>query len=196
MSELFLRTLLIGLATSVGSYFIIKFLHKHLRQATVILGMSVFLALFGYGIYQEHKAQTELDDAISKISKELDSITKDNTLHDLIKKTIAKKDGVSLDIVPALDTAILKINKIYQTVLQDPDYKVVITSANDFNGHKKNSAHYKGEAIDVRIKNIDKDMKDDIVKLTKGILGQNFTVIHEDIGTPNEHLHVQLKQRG
>ena len=32
MSELFLRTLLIGLATSVGSYFIIKFLHKHLRQ--------------------------------------------------------------------------------------------------------------------------------------------------------------------
>lgn len=196
MSELFLRTLLIGLATSIGSYFIIKFLHKHLRQATVILGMSVFLGLFGYGIYQEHKAQSELDDAISKISKELDSITKDNTLHDLIKRTIAKKDGVSLDIVPALDTAILKINKIYQTVLQDPDYKVVITSANDFNGHKKNSAHYKGEAVDVRIKNIDKDMKNDIVKLTKGILGPNFTVIHEDIGTQNEHLHVQLKQRG
>ena len=196
MSELFLRTLLIGLATSIGSYFIIKFLHKHLRQATIILGMSVFLGLFGYGIYQEHKAQSELDDAISKISKELDSITKDNALHDLIKRNIAQKDGVSLDIVPALDTAILKINKIYQTVLQDPDYKVVITSANDFNGHKKNSAHYKGEAVDVRIKNIDKDMKNDIIKLTKGILGPNFTVIHEDIGTPNEHLHVQLKQRG
>jgi predicted transcriptional regulator len=43
---------------------------------------------------------------------------------------------------------------------------------------------------------IDKDLKNDIVKLTKGILGPNFTVIHEDIGTPNEHLHVQLKQRG
>lgn len=196
MSELFLRTLLIGLATSVGSYFIIKFLHKHLRQTAIFLGVAVFVGLFGYGIYQENKTQNELDDAISKISKELDSITKDNTLHDLIKRTIAKKDGVSLDIVPALDTAILKINKIYQTVLQDPDYKVVITSANDFNGHKKNSAHYKGEAIDVRIKNIDKDMKNDIVKLTKGILGPNFIVIHEDIGTPNEHLHVQLKQRG
>ena len=24
----------------------------------------------------------------------------------------------------------------------------------------------------------------------------DFTVIHEDIGMPNEHLHVQLKQRG
>lgn len=196
MSELFLRTFLIGLATSVGSYFIIKFLHKHLRQTTIFLGVAVFVGLFSYGIYQENKTQNELDDAISKISKELDSITKDNALHDLIKRTTAKKDGVSLDIVPALDTAILKINKIYQTVLQDPDYKVVITSANDFNGHKKNSAHYKGEAIDVRIKNIDKDMKNDIVKLTKGILGSNFTVIHEDIGTPNEHLHVQLKQRG
>ena len=196
MSELFLRTLLIGLTTSVGSYFIIKFLHKHLRQTAVFLGVTVFVGLFSYGIYQENKTQNELDDAISKISKELDSITKDNALHDLIKRTIAKKDDVSLDIVPALDTAILKINKIYQTVLQDPDYKVVITSANDFNGHKKNSAHYKGEAIDVRIKNIDKDMKNDIVKLTKGILGLNFTVIHEDIGTPNEHLHVQLKQRG
>lgn len=193
MSELFLRTLLIGLATSVGSYFIIKFLHKHLRQVTIFLGVAVFTGLFGYGIYQENKTQNELDDAISKISKELDSITKDNALHGLIKRNIAKKDGVSLDIVPALDTAILKINKIYQTVLQDPDYKIVITSANDFNGHKKNSAHYKGEAIDVRIKNIDKDLKNDIVKLTKGILGLNFTVIHEDIGTPNEHLHVQLK---
>ena len=196
MSELFLRTLLIGLATSVGSYFIIKFLHKHLRQVTIFLGVAVFAGLFGYGIYKENKTQHELDDAISNISKELDSITKDNALHDLIKRNIAQKDGVSLDIVPALDTAILKINKIYQTVLQDPDYKIVITSANDFNGHKKNSAHYKGEAIDVRIKNIDKDLKNDIVNLTKGILGSNFTVIHEDVGTPNEHLHIQLKQRG
>ena len=196
MTELFLRTLLIGLVTSVGSYFIIKFLHKHLRQVTIFLGVAVFAGLFGYGIYKENKTQHELDDAISNISKELESITKDNALHDLIKRNIAKKDGVSLDIVPALDTAILKINKIYQTVLQDPDYKIVITSANDFNGHKKNSAHYKGEAIDVRIKNIDKDLKNDIVNLTKGILGSNFTVIHEDVGTPNEHLHVQLKQRG
>lgn len=196
MTELFLRTLLIGLTTSVGSYFIIKFLHKHLRQVTIFLGVAVFAGLFGYGIYKENKTQHELDDAISNISKELDSITKDNALHDLIKRNIAQKDGVSLDIVPALDTAILKINKIYQTILQDPDYKIVITSANDFNGHKKNSAHYKGEAIDVRIKNIDKDLKNDIVKLTKGILGSNFTVIHEDVGTPNEHLHVQLKQRG
>ena len=96
MSELFLRTLLIGLATSVGSYFIIKFLHKHLRQTAVFLGVAVFVGLFGYGIYQENKTQNELDDAISKISKELDSITKDNALHDLIKRTIAKKDGVSL----------------------------------------------------------------------------------------------------
>ena len=196
MTELFLRTLLIGLATSVGSYFIIKFLHKHLRQVTIFLGVAVFAGLFGYGIYKENKTQHELDDAISNISKELDSITKDNALHDLIKRNIAQKDGVSLDIVPALDTAVLKINKIYQTVLQDPDYKIVITSANDFNGHKKNSAHYKGEAIDVRIKNIDKDLKNDIVNLTKGILGSNFTVIHEDVGTPNEHLHIQLKQRG
>ena len=196
MTELFLRTLLIGLATSVGSYFIIKFLHKHLRQVTIFLGVAVFAGLFGYGIYKENKTQHELDDAISNISKELDSITKDNALHGLIKRNIAQKDGVSLDIVPALDTAILKINKIYQTVLQDPDYKIVITSANDFNGHKKNSAHYKGEAIDVRIKNIDKDLKNDIVNLTKGILGSNFTVIHEDVGTPNEHLHIQLKQRG
>ena len=196
MIELFLRTLLIGLTTSVGSYFIIKFLHKHLRQVTIFLGVAVFAGLFGYGIYKENKTQHELDDAISNISKELDSITKDNALHDLIKRNIAQKDGVSLDIVPALDTAILKINKIYQTILQDPDYKIVITSANDFNGHKKNSAHYKGEAIDVRIKNIDKDLKNDIVKLTKGILGSNFTVIHEDVGTPNEHLHIQLKQRG
>ena len=27
-------------------------------------------------------------------------------------------------------------------------------------------------------------------------VGSDFTIIHEDIGMPNEHLHVQLKQRG
>lgn len=27
-------------------------------------------------------------------------------------------------------------------------------------------------------------------------VSSDFTVIHEDIGTQNEHLHVQLKQRG
>ena len=69
MTELFLRTLLIGLATSVGSYFIIKFLHKHLRQVTIFLGVAVFAGLFGYGIYKENKTQHELDDAISNISK-------------------------------------------------------------------------------------------------------------------------------
>ena len=80
-------------------------------------------------------------------------------------------------------------------MMKDHSYKPLITSANDYGGHANNSAHYRGEAVDFRIKDIDFVTKKQIVDATKEVLGNGFFVLHEDAGYANEHLHVQVRRR-
>jgi hypothetical protein len=57
--------------------------------------------------------------------------------------------------------------------------------------HAKNSRHYTGEAYDVRTRGIDAPMLQAIIEMLKLELGPRFTVLYEDPGTANQHLHLQ-----
>lgn len=67
----------------------------------------------------------------------------------------------------------------------------VITSAND-SKHGDNSWHYKGRALDFRthfeeLNGQEQSFRDEV----KVALGDEFDVVLEGVGTPNEHLHVE-----
>jgi hypothetical protein len=72
--------------------------------------------------------------------------------------------------------------------------RLVGTSQND-SVHSKNSRHYKDEAIDIRSKSFktltSKIRFRDRLRLK---LGQMFYVELEDIGTKNEHFHLQIRK--
>lgn len=192
---------LMGLAmlASLGSVLLancaIRYCAKHMGQCLTILGILVFSAVMGYGLYK-HKPKVHLFDRVStEVAGELEQLPGGIDLHRLIMSQTRQKSTVKLDITPRMDTAVFKVVSVYRKMMNDPQYKPLITSANDFGGHAKNSAHYRGEAVDFRIKDVDFVTKRQIVDATKEILGGGYFVLHEDAGYANEHLHVQVRRR-
>ena len=95
---------------------------------------------------------------------------------------------------PEIDSAIVVIVEAFQDAMEDDSFLPVITSANDFSGHAKNSAHYAGAAVDLRIKDIGSlNARKELAADVRERLGDRFYVLHEDIGSSNEHLHVQMR---
>lgn len=197
MMQLIVISVFATAAIIAAYYFGIGLLYKYRAGVSKILAFIVFFSIIGYRMYRDYQDEKIVESALTEITTEIDNAEKnmmsDKDFHEFVAKSISQKDGVSLNIVPQIDTAILKINKIYQNVLNDPDFKIMITSANDSKSHSKNSAHYRGQAVDIRIKNINHRHKNEIIAAIKEILGDRFLVLHEDKGKPNEHLHVQLK---
>lgn len=104
------------------------------------------------------------------------------------------KPGVNIKkLNPNLDAAIPKIVSAYQSVLGN-GYVPTITSGNDSDAHKRGSAHYRGAALDFRLKDIESKVKRrKVVYAVRNALGEKFFVDHEFMGGANEHLHVQLR---
>jgi hypothetical protein len=74
------------------------------------------------------------------------------------------------------------------------DFPVVVTSCRD-GRHSANSRHYKGEAIDIRSHVIQGAVaKEAFRKSLEDLLGPQFRVLLEGLGTPNEHFHAQTKK--
>lgn len=72
--------------------------------------------------------------------------------------------------------------------------KCVITSAND-STHSPNSRHYTNEAIDLRTKDLPTEKaKRDLVARLRAELGPAFTVLYENPGGDNQHIHIQPKR--
>lgn len=115
--------------------------------------------------------------------------------HEQMLNLTRQKSGVNLDpIRPELDSAISVVAWAYHTFLEDDNFRPLITSANDFEGHAEKSAHYVGAAIDFRIKDVgNRADRERLATLVREELGDRFLVLHEDIGRANEHLHIQLK---
>ena len=115
--------------------------------------------------------------------------------HEQVLNLTRQKSGVNLDpIRPELDSAISVVAWAYHTFLEDDNFRPLITSANDFEGHAQQSAHYVGAAIDFRIKDVgNRADRERLAALVREELGDRFLVLHEDIGRANEHLHIQLK---
>ena len=96
---------------------------------------------------------------------------------------------------------VLILYGLYKFVRSRPDLcpaEVVITSIND-SGHSKNSRHYKDEAVDLRSKNFAPSKKEPFrvalgVYLNTLCSDCQFTVLLEDLGTDNEHFHIQVRK--
>jgi len=86
--------------------------------------------------------------------------------------------------------AVAIIALVVERVFDSYGYAAVITSAGD-GQHKKDSLHYRGLALDFRMKHVaSPEHKAAIVALIRELLPQ-CDVLHESVGTPIEHLHVE-----
>lgn len=130
---------------------------------------------------------------IDNIYRQRDELQRE--IHDEVASLTAKKSKVNLSTVrPELDSAILVVVSAFREIMGDDDFVPLITSANDYEGHAEHSAHYVGAAVDFRIKDIgDLATRKQLASLVNEYLDGRFLVLHEDIGTKNEHLHVQMK---
>lgn len=94
-----------------------------------------------------------------------------------------------------LQTGMLMGHCIVAHVMSLNDVECTVTSAND-SRHGVGSLHFSGAALDYRMKHIDDDAtKRLVVEGVKASLGAEFDVIHEAIGTDNEHLHVEWQPK-
>ncbi len=94
---------------------------------------------------------------------------------------------------PAMDTAALEVVAIFHEVAGD-SYIPVITSGNDFPGHLMTSKHYENKALDFRTKDLTRAQQRMLLQKANDKLAPRFTVILEDAGTINEHLHFHLNE--
>jgi len=105
---------------------------------------------------------------------------------------ISLKPGVKLkDLVPQISLAIAIAHSIFP--LYAGGGKMTVTSCND-SKHKVGSLHYLGRAVDIRFNALSGITPADRVKLARLVrnaLGAEFDVLHEYIGTDNEHLHLE-----
>jgi translation elongation factor EF-G len=135
----------------------------------------------------------EIDAIKDKIEQKAGNIQQ--KYHQQIRSMTRQKPDVNLeDILPELDSAISVVVWAYCVASGDENFKPLVTSANDYEGHSAQSAHYSGAAVDFRIKDMGSlAERKELVALIREELGDRFTVLHEDIGKINEHLHVQLR---
>ena len=118
-----------------------------------------------------------------------------NNHEEVLSLTILKAASVNIDCLrPEIDTAINIVVSVYHEVFKDDNYRPVITSGNDSDKHGERSAHYACAAVDIRIKDVEnQNTRKDLAQKIRDELGSRYTVLHEDIGLANEHLHVQLR---
>ena len=111
-------------------------------------------------------------------------------VHNLLIQRTRQKPGVYLEsLLPAMDSAGLKVIHVYHVVVGD-DYTPVITSGNDYPYHARNSKHYFNAAIDFRIVDVPMKLRKQIVDSCTERLGPRFRVLWER--GAKEHLHVEL----
>lgn len=160
--------------------------------AVIIAGVAWFFGLFdnlpSLPSFETSKPKPQIVRTVKHRSPE------QRAFHEKVSKSISKKSNVNLSTLrPELDTAIVKITQAYRKFMTDDNFVIVITSGDDSDKHNTRSAHYDGAAVDVRIKDIgDVYERKALANQVKEKLGRRFYVLHEDIGSNNEHLHVQL----
>lgn len=118
-----------------------------------------------------------------------------NYHEEVLSLTILKTESVNIDCLrPELDTAINIVTAVYHQVFKDDNYRPVITSGNDSDKHGERSAHYACVAVDIQIKDVENvKIREALAQAIRDELGTRYTVLHEDVGLTNEHLHIQLR---
>jgi len=102
---------------------------------------------------------------------------------------VAVKEGVIFkSLRPEIYLILPTLSAIFAHFKRD----CVITSAND-GKHKDGSLHYKDLALDLRSKHLlDLDEKNALKNALSERLGIKYRVLFENIGTDNEHYHIQF----
>ena len=178
----------------------------------VVIAVKVFLfllpfLLIGAAIFLVVKCNSDdfsfLKDTIEKTERNVRNESfvyrerdgDERIAHRIARDITIAKAGVNMSSLrPEIDSAIVVIVEAFQDAMEDDSFRPVITSANDFSGHAKNSAHYAGAAVDLRIKDIGNlNARKELAADVRERLDDRFYVLHEDIGSSNEHLHVQLR---
>ena len=96
------------------------------------------------------------------------------------------------DFPPAMIAILSGLSAVARATATVPE--LVITSAND-STHAPTSRHYAGEAVDIRSKHFPSAAaREAFAAALRQQLGPAFTVLLEDDGGPNEHLHIQPKK--
>lgn len=92
------------------------------------------------------------------------------------------------DLTPQMVMVALVVDGVYSSFGVN---EVYVTSAND-RVHSTGSLHYKGRALDFRTQNVLGPIRPIIVqKIREFCPDPDFDVLWEDVGTPNEHLHIE-----
>lgn len=119
----------------------------------------------------------------------------------MVSKQVTLKSTVRIKkLTPALLHILNCLSKIQHYSIDIPE--LVITSINDSN-HSTNSRHYKDEAVDLRVHYFKtKEEVDRFIDVLDYWLNKNpeaskansFTILLENWGTPNQHIHIQVKK--
>lgn len=105
------------------------------------------------------------------------------------------KDGV---VVKALSREMFRVLEIVEHQFLIFGLGVpVVTSANDgVHGLKlpdpKKDVHYQNRAFDFRLNNVAAEYRNTVCQAVGNALGEDYIVLHESAGTPNEHMHIQF----
>lgn len=156
------------------------------------------IGLIAVVLYDDAVDKEQVEDRVETIENHIEKVRDgvQQKFHQQMRSMTRQKSGVNLeDILPELDSAISVVVWAYSVATGDYNFKPLITSANDYEGHSERSAHYSGAAIDFRIKDMGSlEERRELVDLIREELGERFVVLHEDVGKSNEHLHVQLRR--
>lgn len=175
----------------------VKILIALLPVILVIGGIGLVVAIFGRaseGVEEVKKEIVYTQNTVKTRAVQFRDVVQ-REYHEQMLSMTRQKPGVSFNMLrPEMDSVISIVANVYHTAMNDDEFKPLITSANDFEGHAEKSAHYVGAALDFRIKDMGKKVdRKKLVQTIREELGSRFIVLHEDIGKANEHLHVQLR---
>ena len=191
-----LKALGVAVGVVLLVFFAIKYAYLYMKNTLIIVGILAFTACLGYDIYKIYypKDNQSIAKSIKKDNKNLES--RSDLRQYVLENTEFKDNTVNYNVDPKIDMAMVMVIASFRAVQGDNAYKPVITSANDYNGHKNNSLHYKGKAVDIRVKDISDEKRNDIAEVLRLSLGPGYIVLHEDKGNSNEHLHIQVRDDG
>ena len=102
---------------------------------------------------------------------------------------ILVKPGVQFTVIAPAGFAILAA---LQQVSEFSGHDITITSACDGEHSGPNDPHHRGEAYDIRCHNQDAAVL--LQDIQVDIENTQFYSFIEDEGTPNEHIHIQLRK--
>jgi hypothetical protein len=104
---------------------------------------------------------------------------------------ISLKVGVRiLGLRAELLLGILVVNSVYEEFNIDLEITCLIEGV-----HSVASLHYAGQGVDLGVHRIPADKRVEVLNKAKNALGEDFDLLHEYVGLPNEHFHLEYQPK-